>query len=125
MVFGLKRPSMSVHNLFFARPLPKLALPLLFSIIGIRKRRQDVLPASLLQYFTLLAFYLLLKVKSELASLLVDPGHLQEERIGGRPHYRYRRARRHRPVEDRALQKNTNITDDHGQILPETFVSLL
>jgi hypothetical protein len=27
---------------------------------------------------------------------------------------RYRRARRHRPVVDRALQKKTQIADDHG-----------
>ncbi len=40
--------------------------------------------------------------------LLVDPGHLQEELVGG--HYR-------RPVGDRALQKNThiNIADDHAK----------
>ncbi len=43
--FGLKRPSMSVPNLFFARPSPKLPSPLLFSIIGIGKGRHDVLPA--------------------------------------------------------------------------------
>jgi hypothetical protein len=39
-------------------------------------------------------------------NLLVDSGHLQGERIGGRPHKRYRKARRHRCVVDRALQKN-------------------
>ena len=44
-VFGLKRPSMYVPNLFFARPQPKLPSALLFSIIGIGKGRQDVLPA--------------------------------------------------------------------------------
>jgi hypothetical protein len=37
--------------------------------------------------------------------LLVDPGHLQEELEGGRPHHRYRRARRRRPGVDRVLQK--------------------
>jgi hypothetical protein len=36
--------------------------------------------------------------------LLVDPGH--------------------RPVVDRALQKNTHIADDHGKKLPKTIVSL-
>jgi hypothetical protein len=56
--------------------------------------------------------------------LLVDPGHLQEERIGGHPHYRYRKACRHRPVADRALQNCTHIADDHGQILSKTIVSL-
>jgi hypothetical protein len=59
---------MSVQNLFFARPSPKLLSPSLFSIIGIVKRRQDVLPAPLLPYFTTPAFYLFLK---ELASCLL------------------------------------------------------
>jgi hypothetical protein len=69
VVFGLKTPST-----FFARLLPKLPSPLLFSIIGIRKRCQDVPPAPLLPYFTPLAFYLSLKVKSELASYLLTQG---------------------------------------------------
>ena len=56
--------------------------------------------------------------------MLVDPGHLQEEGVGGRPHHRYRRARCHRSVVDRELQKNTHIADDHGKKLPETIVSL-
>jgi hypothetical protein len=46
--------------------------------------------------------------------LLIDLVHLQEEHLGGRPHYRYRRACRHRRVVDRVLQKNTQIADDHG-----------
>jgi hypothetical protein len=65
---------MSLHNLFFARPLAKLPLPLLFSIFGSGKRRQDVLPARLLQYFTPETFYFFLKVKSELASCLLTQG---------------------------------------------------
>jgi hypothetical protein len=65
---------MSVPNLFFAKPSPKLPSLLLFSIIGIRKGRQDVLPAPKLPYFTLLAFYLFLKIKSELASCLLTQG---------------------------------------------------
>ena len=56
--------------------------------------------------------------------LLVDPGHLQEEGVGGRPHHRYRSARCHSSVVDRELQKNTHIADDHGKELPETIVSL-
>jgi hypothetical protein len=56
--------------------------------------------------------------------LLVDPGHLQEELVGGRPHHRYRKARRRRPGVDRALQKNTRIADEHAKILPEASVSL-
>ncbi len=45
VVFGLKRPSMSVQNLFFARPAPKKPMPPLFLITGRGKRRKDVLPA--------------------------------------------------------------------------------
>jgi hypothetical protein len=73
-VFGLKRPSMPVPNLFFARPSPKLPTPLLFSILGIGKGRSDVLPAPKLPYFTPPAFYLFLKIKSELASCLLTQG---------------------------------------------------
>jgi hypothetical protein len=65
---------MSVPNLFFARPSPKLPSPLLFSIIGIGKGRQDILPAPELPYFTPPAFYLFLKIKSELASRLLTQG---------------------------------------------------
>jgi hypothetical protein len=65
---------MSVPNFFFARPLPKLSSPLLFSIIGIGKGRQDVLPNPLLPYFTPPTFYLFLKIKSELASFLLTQG---------------------------------------------------
>jgi hypothetical protein len=110
---------MSVKNLFFARSSAKLPSPPLFSIIGRGKRRQDVLPAPLLPYFIPAAFYFFIKVKSELASYLLAPEHLQEEHVGGRPHHRNRRARCRRPLVDRALQKNTNIADNHGKKLPE------
>ncbi len=52
--------------------------------------------------------------------LLVDPGHLQEELVGGRPHHCYRKACR--PGVDRAKQKNTRIADEHAKILPEVFL---
>jgi hypothetical protein len=110
---------MSVQNLIFARLSAKLPSPPLFSIIGNGNRCQDVLPARLLPYFTPATYYFFLKVKSELASCL-----LTHEHVGGCPHHRYRKARCHRPVVDRALQKNTHIADDHGKILPETIVSL-
>ncbi len=71
VVFELKRPSMSVQNLFFARPAPKKPSPPLFPTTGCEKRRKDVLLAPFLAYFTPSAFYLLLKVKSELASCLL------------------------------------------------------
>ncbi len=56
--------------------------------------------------------------------MLVDPGHLQEELVGGRHHHRYIKARRHHPSVDRGLQKNTRTADDHAKILPEASVSL-
>ncbi len=74
VVFGCKRPSMSVQNLFFARPAPKKPSPPLFSITGCEKRCKDVLPAPFFAYFTPSAFYLLTKVKSELASCLLTQG---------------------------------------------------
>jgi hypothetical protein len=74
VVFGLKRSSMSVQNLFFARPGPKKPSPPLFSITGCGKRRKDVLPAPFFTYFTPPTFYLLLKAKSELASCLLTQG---------------------------------------------------
>ncbi len=72
--FELKRPSMSVQNLFFARPAPKKPSPDLFSITGCGKRRKNFLPAPFFAYIKPLAFYLLLKVKSELASCLLTQG---------------------------------------------------
>jgi hypothetical protein len=56
--------------------------------------------------------------------LLVDPGHLQEELVGGGPHHRYIKACRRRPRVDRELQKNTHIPDKHAKKLPEASVSL-
>ncbi len=56
--------------------------------------------------------------------LLVDPGHLQEELVGGRPHHRYIKACRRRPRVDRALQKNTRIADEHAKKLSEASDSL-
>ncbi len=82
--FGLKRPRMSVQNLSFARPSAKLPSPPLFSIISSGKRRQDVLPARLLPYFTPATFYFFLKVKSELASCLLTLG-IFKKRLGGSP----------------------------------------
>jgi len=65
---------MSVQNLFFARPGPKKPSPPLFSIIGCGKRCKDVLPAPFFTDFTPAAFYLLLKVKAELACCLMTKG---------------------------------------------------
>jgi hypothetical protein len=88
---------------------------LLFSIFGIGKGRQDVLPAPFfIAIFHTIGLLSLPKNKIRAGKLLIDSVQLQEERLGGRPHYRYRRARRHRPVVDRVLQKNIQIADDHG-----------
>ncbi len=71
MVFGLKRPFMSVQDSTFARPSPKFPSPPLFS----------VMPS-----FTPAVFFLVPKSKSEIRAgkLLVVLGHLQEELVGGR-----------------------------------------
>jgi hypothetical protein len=65
---------MSVQNLFFARPLPKKPSLPLFSITGCEKgvNMFSQLPYS--PYFTPAAFYLSLKVKSELESCLLTQG---------------------------------------------------
>ena len=74
-------------------------------------------------YFTPAAFHFL---KSEIRAgkLLVDPGHLQEELLGGHPHHHYIKACPSCPVVDRALQKNTRIADEHAKKLSEASVSL-
>ncbi len=114
---------MSVQNLFFARPAPKKPSPPLFSITGCGKRCKDVLPAPFFAYFTPSAFYLLLKVKSELASCLLTQGTFKEL-VGGRPEHCYIKACHRRPRVDRGLQINTHIADEHAKKLPETSVSL-
>jgi hypothetical protein len=56
--------------------------------------------------------------------LLVDPGHPQEELVGGRRHHCYIKARHHPPRVDRELQKNTHTPDNYAKKLPETSFSL-
>jgi hypothetical protein len=115
---------MSVQNLFLARPAPKKPSTPLFLTTGCENRRKDVLLASFFAYFTPSAFYLPLESEIRTGKLLVGPGHLQEELVGGRPHHRYIKACRCRPRVDRGLQKNTHIADDHAKILLEARVSL-
>jgi len=124
VVFGLKRPSMSVQNLFFARPAPKKPSPPLFSITGCKKRCQNVLPAPFFVIFHTSDLLSLPKSEIRAGKLLVDPGHPQEELVGGRPHHRYIKARRCRPRVDRALQKNTHTAENHAKKLPEASISL-
>jgi hypothetical protein len=81
------------------------------------KRASRCSPSSTMAIFHTVSLLSLPKNKIRAGKLLNDSVHLQEERLGGRPHYRYRRARgarRHRPVVDRVLQKNIQIANDHG-----------
>jgi hypothetical protein len=65
---------MSVQNLFFARPLPKKPSLPLFSITGCEKGVTMFSQLHYLPYFAPAAFYLFMKVKSELASCLLTQG---------------------------------------------------
>jgi hypothetical protein len=105
MVFGLKRPSMSVQNLFFARPTHKKPSLPLFSITGCGKRHQDVFPAPIFTIFHNSGLLFLPESEIRACKLLVDPGHLQGELVEGRSQDHYRKAGRCHPGVDRALQK--------------------
>jgi hypothetical protein len=115
---------MSVQNLFFARPAPKKPSPPLFSITGCKKRRQNVLPAPFFVIFHTRDLLSLPKSEIRAGKLLVDPGHPQEELVGGRPHHRYIKARHCCPRVDRALQNNTQTAENHAKKLPEASISL-
>jgi hypothetical protein len=104
--------------------LAKLPSPPLFSIIGSEKKASRCSPSLINAVFHTSDLLFLPQSKIRAGKLLVDPGHLQEEGVGGCPHHHYKRARCHRPVVDRALQKNTHVADDHGKKLPETSVSI-
>jgi hypothetical protein len=86
--------------------------------------RQYVLPAPLFAIFRTSGLLSLSESKIRAGKLLVDPGHLPEELVGGRPHNHYRRACRRRHGLDRALQKNTHIANGHTKKLPEASVPL-
>ncbi len=115
---------MSVQKLFFARPATKKASPPLFTITGWGKRHQDVLPAPFFAIFHNSGLLSLPESEIRAGKLLVDPGHLQEELVGGRPHHLCIKARHRHPRVDRGLQKSTRIADDHAKKLPEASVSL-
>jgi hypothetical protein len=93
---------MSAQNLFFARTAPKKPSPPLSSITGLGKRHHDVLPATFFAIFHTSDLLSLPESEIRAGELLVDPGHPQEELVGGRPHHRYIKAC---PRGDRALQK--------------------
>ncbi len=115
---------MSVQNLFFARPAPKKPSLPLFSITSCGKRHQDVLPAPFFAIFHTSDLFSLPESEIRASKLLVDPGHPQEELVGGRPQHRYIKACRRRPRVDRALKKNTHTAADHAKKLPEASFSL-
>jgi hypothetical protein len=96
---------MSVQNLFFSRPAPKKLLPPLFSITGCEKRHQDVLQAPFFAIFHTSDLLSLPESEIRADKLRIDPGHPQEELVGGRPPHHYIKDRRRRPWVDRALQK--------------------
>jgi hypothetical protein len=81
-------------------------------------------PSAIIAVFHTSGLLCLPKSEIRAGKLLVDPGHLQEEHVGGHPPYRYIKAHCHRPVKDRMLQKNTHIADNQGKKLPETSISL-
>ncbi len=87
---------------------------MLFSVIGGGERHQDDLPDSPFAVFRTSSLYSCPESEIRAAKLLVVPGHLQEELVGGSPQHRYRRVRRRLPGVDRVLQKHTQkIDDDH------------
>jgi hypothetical protein len=115
---------MSVQNLFFARPAPKKPSPPLFSITGCEKRHQDVHPGPFFAIFHTSDLLPLPESEIRAGKLLVDPGHPQEELVGGRPRHHYIKARRRHLRVDRALQKNTHTPDNPAKKLPEASFSL-
>ncbi len=124
MVFELKRPSMSVQNLFFARPAPKKPIAAAFSNNWLWKKAKKCSPTCIFRIFHTIGLLSPPEREIRAGKLLVDPGHLQEELVGGHPHHRYIKACRCRPRIDRGLQKNTHIPDDHAKKLLEASVSL-
>jgi hypothetical protein len=115
---------MSVQNLFFARPAPNKPSPPLFSKTGCEKRHQNVLPAPFFAIFHTSDLLSLPENEIRAGKLLVDPGHPQEELLGGRPHHRYIKSCRRRPRVDRALKTNTHTADNHANKLLESSFSL-
>jgi hypothetical protein len=75
-IFGLKRPSMSVQSLVFARPTPKEQSPPLFSITVCGKRHHNVLSAPLFAIFYTSGLFSLPESEIRAGKLLVNPGHL-------------------------------------------------
>jgi hypothetical protein len=115
---------MSVQNLFFCQAISQAAIATAIFNNWQWKKASRCSPNSIIAVFHTSDLLFLPQSEIRAGKLLVGPGHLQEEGVGGRPHHRYRRACCHHPVADRLLPKNTHVADEHSKILPETFVSL-
>ena len=115
---------MSVQNLFLPGRRPKSHRHLYFQLLAVEKVVKMFSQLHFLPYFTPATFFSLPESEIRAGKLLVDPGHLQEELVGGCRHHHYIKACRRRPKVDRALQKNKSIADDHAKKLPEASVSL-
>ncbi len=88
------------------------------------KRALRCSPSAIIAVFHTSGLLFLPKSEIRAGKLLVGPGHLQEEHVGGHPHHGYIKAHCRHPVKDRTLQKNTHIADNHGKKLPETISSI-
>jgi len=82
---GLKDKA-CLYRTCFCQAVAKKPSPPLFSVTGCGKRGQDVLPALLFAIYHTSGLLSLPKNEIRAGKLLVDPGHLQEEFVGGRPH---------------------------------------
>ncbi len=111
-VFGLK--CNVCNELVFCHAVAQAAIAAAIFNNWHWKRASRCSPSSIIAIFHTISLLSLPQNKIRAGKLLIDSVHLQEERLGGRPHYCYRRACRHRPVVDRVLQKNIRIADDHG-----------
>jgi hypothetical protein len=100
---------MSVQNLFFCQAVAQAAIATAIFNNWHWKRASRCSPSSIIAIFHITGLLSLPQNKIRAGKLLTDSGHLQEEHLGGHPHHCYRRARRHRPVEDRVLQKNRKL----------------
>jgi hypothetical protein len=76
---------MSEKNLSFARPSPKLPSPTSFSILGAAKGVKISSQLHYSLYKAPVAFFLCSESEIRAGKLLVDPGHLQEKLVRGRP----------------------------------------
>ncbi len=70
---------------------------------------QDVLPALFFAIFGTSDLLSLPESEIRAGKLPADPGHPQEELVGGRPHHCYIKGRCCRPRVDRVLQKTHNL----------------